>query len=638
MRPFCATQHGFTTAESLWAAVEKNKSGAVFFFDFARLLRLNRKTRRSPRRLKSRPESRAANHFKEKFFNLYKTLRLRCIPQDQDEDAPGFASIVRQNRRRLRRTGLLRLREESMKEQSAGKMLETWRWMENRQVCVWIDKCYIKQYGTHPTIQDQSQNCTAHCVVEILCRLPSFRGHPTIDVLIGTIGNVAAALVRTKRSFHGIVTDLGMLGNRSPAMPSIRPPLDRVRDPLPNPGWKPLLLSTHQVSLYKGLVEPLDYIASLSNHTHPIVPILLDENIHKRCLKLLYSDRTQRWNWHEKLKRTPVLYGCWHPQKYLVTNVRRRFHSLFVYFRFGRLRVGKTVGSHPKLRVMERTIAGILKCAPHFLRQLRRKANRLQAVADHGGTAIDRLKSGVCKAMLNLLQNWCPLVLYCGFLGRQCNWSGRHPGTAIDAQNFLRLLYVLLIELERAAAEPVVYVTTIAVALLHWQNFNSGLPGMCYGEEFGKVMLSRLGSMEDRHTWAVTPSDVEDLFVQVCAARFNRRLLVFGLSSDIETETRQFLHSYVIDDRLRIRYSPCKSGTSTMERHWEADPDFPSDPYSKPGVDTYRTVLTDVLRTFLRQPRNFSPFVIRLMDSKVLLRSDAQCTNILDTTWAFIDA
>ena len=42
---FCATEHGYTTAESLWAAVEKNKSGAVFFFDFARLLELIRKTR-----------------------------------------------------------------------------------------------------------------------------------------------------------------------------------------------------------------------------------------------------------------------------------------------------------------------------------------------------------------------------------------------------------------------------------------------------------------------------------------------------------------------------------------------------------------------------------------------------------------
>ena len=219
---------------------------------------------------------------------------------------------------------------------------------------------------------------------------------------------------------------------------------------------------------------------------------------------------------------------------------------------FGCLGVGKTVGSYPKLRVMGRTIAGILKGAPHFLRQLRRKLNRLQAVADHGGTAIDRLKSQVCKAMVTLLQNWCPLVLCCVLLVRQRNWSGRHPGTAIDAQNVLRLVFSLLSELRRAAADAVVYPRTIGVALLHWQTFDSGLPGLCYGEEFGEVMLSRLGCKKGRHTLAVTPSDVEDLFVQICSARMNRGLLVSGLSADIETEVRQRLHSYVIDNRLRI--------------------------------------------------------------------------------------
>ena len=146
-------------------------------------------------------------------------------------------------------------------------------------------------------------------------------------------------------------------------------------------------------------------------------------------------------------------------------------------------------------------------------------------------------------------------------------------------------------------------------------------------------MLSPLGSMKDRHTSAVTPSDVEYFFVHICPARINRRLLVSGLSSDIETEIQQRLHSYVIDDRLGIRYCPGKPGTSTMERHWEADPDFLSDPYSEPDVDTYGPVFTDVLRTLLRQPEIFSPSVIRLMDNKVPLRSDAQRTNILDTIW-----
>ena len=172
-----------------------------------------------------------------------------------------------------------------MKERPARKMIETRRWTENRQVCVWIDNCYIQQYGTHPTMQDQSQNCKALCVVEILCRLPYFRGHPNMDVLIGSISSVASALVRMKRSFHGILTDLGLLADRPAALPRIRAPLKIVPDPVPNLGWKPLLLSTHQVWLYKGLGEVLDYIASLSDHTHRLVPILFDDKIH--CAFLL---------------------------------------------------------------------------------------------------------------------------------------------------------------------------------------------------------------------------------------------------------------------------------------------------------------------------------------------------------------
>ena len=77
---------------------------------------------------------------------------------------------------------------------------------------------------------------------------------------------------------------------------------------------------------------------------------------------------------------------------------------------------------------------------------------------------------------------------------------------------------------------------------------------------------------------------------------------------------------------------------STIGRHWEADPDFPSDPYGELDVDTYRTLFTHVLGTFLRQPRTFSPAVPWLMDNEVPLRSDAQRRNILHTIWAFTDA
>ena len=74
-----------------------------------------------------------------------------------------------------------------------------------------------------------------------------------------------------------------------------------------------------------------------------------------------------------------------------------------------------------------------------------------------------------------------------------------------------------------------------------------------------------------------------------------------------------------------------------MERHWVGWL-IQSKPCAEPDVDTYRSLLTDVLRTYLRQPRNFSPTVLRLIDKKVTLRSGAQRTNHLDTIWAFTDA
>ena len=98
LRAFCVTEHGYTTPESLWAAIEKKRIGAAFFFDFARSFRLNRKTRHPLLRLKGRPESRAANHFKEEFFNLYKILHLRGTSEQQDEDTPRFACVGRQDR------------------------------------------------------------------------------------------------------------------------------------------------------------------------------------------------------------------------------------------------------------------------------------------------------------------------------------------------------------------------------------------------------------------------------------------------------------------------------------------------------------------------------------------------------------
>ena len=52
------------------------------------------------------------------------------------------------------------------------------------------------------------------------------------------------------------MTDLGLFVDRPSPIPSTRAPLDIVRDPVPNSGWKPLLLTTHQVVFGMRLFLP----------------------------------------------------------------------------------------------------------------------------------------------------------------------------------------------------------------------------------------------------------------------------------------------------------------------------------------------------------------------------------------------
>ena len=81
----------------------------------------------------------------------------------------------------------------------------------------------------------------------------------------------------------------------------------------------------------------------------------------------------------------------------------------------------------------------------------------------------------------------CPLLLISPETV-QLVWTA--PRSRHRRLNLLQLVFVLLRELGRAAADPLVYVRAIGVALFQWQAFNSGLPGLWYGEESGEVMPS----------------------------------------------------------------------------------------------------------------------------------------------------
>ena len=69
----------------------------------------------------------------------------------------------------------------------------------------------------------------------------------------------------------------------------IRCPLDTKRFRVSSPQWEPMMMSDLTVSATPNLVKILHGIQSLQQRTEHHVPLLVDENIHYRLLKSVYS-------------------------------------------------------------------------------------------------------------------------------------------------------------------------------------------------------------------------------------------------------------------------------------------------------------------------------------------------------------
>ena len=85
-----------------------------------------------------------------------------------------------------------------------------------------------------------------------------------------------------------------------------------------------------------------------------MLPLLVDENIHYRILKLLYAAMIQRWNMRAYLRYVPVFYTVWPAYKFVVTHTFWVFWPVLTYLWKGLLRPPSTILSYPKLIVWEK--------------------------------------------------------------------------------------------------------------------------------------------------------------------------------------------------------------------------------------------------------------------------------------------
>ena len=114
----------------------------------------------------------------------------------------------------------------------------------------------------------------------------------------------------------------------------------------------------------------------------------------------------------------------------------------------------------------EKIIAALMLATLSTLRLYRRKVRAATAIS--GRETAQANRAAVGKAVLHLLTEWCPLLLYFGHLVRECNWSGENKGTGSGAQEVLQLRLCRLRRLRRGPCDTVLkYERTIMCTSLY---------------------------------------------------------------------------------------------------------------------------------------------------------------------------
>jgi hypothetical protein len=238
------------------------------------------------------------------------------------------------------------------------------------------------------------------------------------------------------------------------------------------------------------------------------MPLLVDENIHYRICRLLYSTTYANRDTPGYLHKIPLLYGVWHAYKHTVTVVYRAFHPLLGLLECsGEPQSGTRLKRHRKVLFMEKMMALLLLCRHTVQNELlgalqvweQTDPDELNTGSQAGPSQVDApgqpgVMVAYLRGMQSLLFTYAPALLHLGFLVRQCTWEGR-PGqraTGLQAERVLQYSLLIQTHVQQDWAARQEYTRTLAVALALWQPWMTALPGCCFVEESGEALLSRM--------------------------------------------------------------------------------------------------------------------------------------------------
>ena len=221
--------------------------------------------------------------------------------------------------------------------------------------------------------------------------------------------------------------------------------------------------------------------------------------------------------------------------------------------RKGLLRPCATTLSYPQLMVIEKTIAALMLARPRILRPYLREAQPASPITCRDTTHADM--AAVAKAILSLLSEECPLLLYLGHVVQEFNWARENNHTGPRAHEVLELSLCLFWNLRRRLCDTVLkYERTIMCTVPYNSKWHQDLPGQAQPQDFGDRMLSNVVRDRAKNTGFFPFPEMENHNLLLQVGPGGRRVGVQNLPKNLVQKMPQRLMGFLVSDRICMAY------------------------------------------------------------------------------------
>ena len=113
--------------------------------------------------------------------------------------------------------------------------------------------------------------------------------------------------------------------------------------------------------------------------------------------------------------------------------------------------------------------------------------NRIQVAEDDVARCAHALRQAV--AMERLVSWYAPALFVIGQQVRECHWGPREAGTSRHPHNAMMNAFVVMLSLLQGEASHTEHLRVLGLALMMWQQWHDGLPGVLFSEEVTHCLL-----------------------------------------------------------------------------------------------------------------------------------------------------